>query len=113
MVARTAYTQLRYSKSLLIVCTLLLLVSYVVPFAALFNTSSTATTLGIVAIATMLGTYTPTIRYYELSPVWVFTLPLAAILFLAMTWTSAIRYSRGERSRWKNRSYARAIDTNE
>ncbi|MDA0823645.1 MAG: glycosyltransferase [Proteobacteria bacterium] len=113
MVARTAYTQLRYSKSLLIVCTLLLLVSYVVPFAALFNPSSTATTLGIVAIATMLGTYIPTVRYYGLSPLWVFTLPVAAILFLAMTWTSAFRYSRGERSRWKNRSYARAVDTNE
>ncbi|MFT4583178.1 MAG: hopene-associated glycosyltransferase HpnB [Gammaproteobacteria bacterium] len=108
MVARTAYTQLHYSKALLLVCTLLLIVSYVVPIVALFNASSTVSALGIAAIATMLGTYTPTVRYYQLSPLWVLTLPLAAVLFLAMTWTSAIRYSRGERSRWKNRSYSRA-----
>ncbi|MFT4561208.1 MAG: hopene-associated glycosyltransferase HpnB [Gammaproteobacteria bacterium] len=113
MVARTAYTQLRYSKSLLLVCTLLLIISYVVPIAALFHSSSIANMLGLVAIAAMLGTYAPTVRYYGLSPLWIFTLPLAAVLFLAMTWTSAIRYSRGERSRWKNRSYARAIDTDE
>jgi hypothetical protein len=35
------------------------------------------------------------------------SLPLAATLYLAMTWTSALRYWRGERSRWKNRVYDR------
>jgi hypothetical protein len=32
---------------------------------------------------------------------------LIAGLFLAMTWTSAIRYWRGERTRWKGRVYRR------
>ena len=49
----------------------------------------------------------PTLRFYDLPPVWILSLPLAACLFLAMTWTSAIRYWCGERTRWKARSYAR------
>jgi hypothetical protein len=38
---------------------------------------------------------------------WALGLPLIAALFLAMTWTSAIRYWRGERTRWKGRIYQR------
>jgi hypothetical protein len=35
------------------------------------------------------------------------TLPVAAALFLAMTWSSAIGYWRGTRARWKARDYGR------
>ena len=37
--------------------------------------------------------------------------PLGASLYLAMTWSSAIRYWRGMRSRWKGRVYAAAGET--
>ena len=67
-----------------------------------------AVVLAVIALATMFASYAPTIRYYGLGPGWIATLPLAATLFLAMTWTSAVRYTRGERSRWKNRSYGTA-----
>jgi hopene-associated glycosyltransferase HpnB len=105
MVARTAYTQLRYSRALLIGCTLLMVLSYLVPISALFSESRNAQLLGAIGLTAMLGSYLPTVRYYGLPTYWVLTLPAAAVLFLAMTWTSAIRYARGERSRWKNRSY--------
>ena len=36
---------------------------------------------------------------------WALTLPVAAALFLAMTWSSAVNYWRGTRATWKNRSY--------
>lgn len=111
MVARTAYTQLRYSPSLLIACTVLLLLSYVVPIGALIFGTGSMRLLAVVCLVAMLGSYVPTIRYYKLPLYWAFSLPLAAVLFLGMTWTSAIRYSRGERARWKNRSYARAVST--
>jgi hypothetical protein len=55
----------------------------------------------------MYASFVPTIRFYGLAGGWTLTLPLAAGLYLAMTWTSALRYWRGERSRWKDRSYAR------
>ena len=106
MVARTAYTQLHYSRALLLACTVLMLLSYVVPITALFSETRNAQILGTIGLTAMLGSYFPTVRYYGLPTYWVLTLPAAAILFLAMTWTSAIRYARGERSRWKNRSYS-------
>ncbi|MGR9091171.1 MAG: hypothetical protein ACU85U_11390, partial [Gammaproteobacteria bacterium] len=105
MVARTAYTQLRYSPVLLLVCTALLMLGYIVPLVALFSRDPAAVTLGLIALAAMFTSYVPTIRYYGLGLAWVATLPVAATLFLAMTWTSAVRYTKGERSRWKNRSY--------
>lgn len=105
MVARTAYTQLRYSPALLLVCTALLVLSYIVPIVGLFATDSNAVALSVIALCAMCATFLPTVRYYDLSPLWTLTLPFAAVLFLAMTWTSAIRYARGERSRWKDRSY--------
>ncbi|MDP6183592.1 MAG: glycosyltransferase [Gammaproteobacteria bacterium] len=111
MVARTAYTQLRYSPTLLIACTLLMFLGYVVPIVALVAGPAGTRLIGAIALLTMIGTYLPTVRYYGLRGYWALTLPAAAMLFLAMTWTSAVRYWRGERSRWKNRSYARAAPT--
>ncbi|MGR8918754.1 MAG: glycosyltransferase [Gammaproteobacteria bacterium] len=108
MVARSAFTQLRYSTPLLLLATVLLLVSFAVPPAALLAGGEAARLAGAAALAAMLASYFPTVRYYALHPGWVLTLPLAAALFLAMTWTSAMRYWRGERSRWKARSYDRA-----
>jgi hypothetical protein len=55
----------------------------------------------------MLLSFAPTVLLLELSPGWVLTLPLAAVAYLAMTWSSAIRYWRGERSRWRGRRYPR------
>ena len=110
MVARTAYTQLRYSFLLLLICTVLMLVGYVVPLVALalgdVNTKLTA----LLALGLIWYSYFPTVKYYDLPIAWTITLPLAAALFLAMTWTSAYRYLRGERSRWKNRSYEREVE---
>ena len=107
MVARTAYTQLHYSVWLLLICTLLMLVGYVAPIVALALGDAGAKLSGLVAVGLIVVSYLPTIKYYELPTAWTLTLPFAAALFLAMTWTSAFRYMRGERSRWKNRSYER------
>jgi hypothetical protein len=37
------------------------------------------------------------------------TLPLAAGLFLAMTWSSALNFWRGRRASWKARDYGRSL----
>ena len=105
MVARTAFTQLRYSNLLLAICTLMLSLSFVVPVLGLCSGAPTTMVAAMVALLAMSASYWPTIRYYGLRPLWVMTLSVAACLFLAMTWTSAWRYWSGERSRWKNRSY--------
>ncbi len=107
MVARTAYTQLLYSPALLLLCTVLLGLTFIVPVLGLLSATPAA---GAIALALMFASYAPTLRFYGLSLWWLPTLPLAATMYLAMTWTSAVRYFRGERSRWKNRTYERTAE---
>ena len=107
MVARTAFTQLRYSSVLLALCTAGLLLVYLVPVAGLMAPEPMARGSALLALICMCGSYLPVLRYYQRHWLWSLTMPLAATLYLAMTWTSALRFYRGERSRWKNRTYER------
>lgn len=101
MVARSAFTQLRYSTPLLLVVTALFALAYWLPIAALLQGSW----LAAAALLAMCAAYVPTLRYYGLSPVWSLASPLIGALYLGMTWSSAIRTWRGVRSQWKNRTY--------
>lgn len=105
MVARTAYTQLRYSPALLALCTLLLILVFVVPVLGLAASGMAVKLPAVVALAAMTASYLPVLRYYDRHWAWAFSLPVAATMYLAMTWTSAWRFLHGERSRWKNRVY--------
>ncbi|MSR15238.1 MAG: glycosyltransferase [Gammaproteobacteria bacterium] len=107
MVARTAFTQLRYSTALLFVCTVLMVLTFAIPMSGLLAAEPATAILAATTLAMMLITYLPVLTYYRRSLLWLPTLPIAAALYLAMTWTSAIRYWRGERSCWKNRVYDR------
>jgi hopene-associated glycosyltransferase HpnB len=107
MVARTAFTQLKYSLPLLLLCTGLLAISFLIPLVGILSGSSSVRLLSTISLIVMCLTYFPTVRHYRRSPLWIFSLPLASSLFLAMTWTSAIRYWCGERTRWKNRIYSK------
>ena len=107
MVARSAFTQLGYSTWLLLAVTALFIMAYGLIFA--FLGLPHVWPLALVAWLAMMASYLPTLRYYHMSPLWALLLPLSAALYLGMTWISAIRYWRGTRSRWKNRSYRRAV----
>jgi hopene-associated glycosyltransferase HpnB len=105
MVARTAFTQLRYSAAWLILCTVTMLVLFWVPWIALGTADPGQVAVGFAALLPMSLSYFPTLRFYRRSPAWVLLLPIIAALYLAMTWSSAWHYVRGERSRWKGRVY--------
>jgi hopene-associated glycosyltransferase HpnB len=105
MVARTAFTQLHYSVGLLILCTLVMLLVYQVPVVMVASANILIRYLAVGSLVIMFLTYVPILRFYHRSWAWALGLPLIAALFLAMTWTSAIRYWRGERTRWKGRVY--------
>ena len=106
MVARTAYTQLRYSPVLLLLCTLLMALMFWAPLIGLGGPLP-ARIAGAAGLVAMAACYLPTIRYYRLSPAWALTMPLIGTLFLAMTWHSALRDWGGRRSEWKGRVYER------
>ena len=112
MVARTADTQLRHSLLLLIVTLLGLVITYVVPPLALLAGLTGRTPwlaelrlagLGLLGLAGMAVAFSPTLRLYRLGVAWSLTLPVAAVLFAAMTVASAVRYRRGTGGRWKGR----------
>ncbi|OGT79369.1 MAG: glycosyl transferase [Gammaproteobacteria bacterium RIFCSPLOWO2_02_FULL_61_13] len=106
MVARTAFTQLRHSALLLLFCTVIMLAAFVLPVSAL-GQSGTTQIVGVVTLALMAMSYIPTLRYYDIPLIWSLTLPLAGVLYLLMTWTSAWRQWVGAGARWKERSYSK------
>ena len=108
MVSRSAFTQLRYSSVLLIGTTVVMAVVFVAPLAGIASAywaQVSAPVVGALAVAAMAAAYAPLVRFYGLPSLWALTLPAAAALFLAMTWSSAVNYWRGTRATWKNRSY--------
>ncbi|MEO8467097.1 MAG: glycosyltransferase [Gammaproteobacteria bacterium] len=112
MVSRSAFTQLHYSNLLLLLTSALMLVLLLAPIAAVVVLpagSATPRLVGAAAWLAMGAAYFPVVRFYRLSALWALTLPLAAALFLAMTWTSAFAYWRGSHGTWKSRSYDRSL----
>lgn len=106
MVARSAFTQLRYSGGLLALCSGLMAILFVAPVAGIVVGAGAVAAWSAVAYLCMVCSYWPTLRYYRINALWAWAMPAVAALYLAMTWTSALRYWRGDRSRWKNRVYA-------
>jgi hopene-associated glycosyltransferase HpnB len=106
MVARTAFTQLRYSGLLLALCVISMAIVYGMPVLGLIYPDSRVFWSAVIGLAAMMASYLPTLRYYGLSPAWAPLLPVVAGFYMAMTLSSAFRYWRGERSRWKDRIYS-------
>ncbi len=107
MVARSAFTQLRYSLLLLLAVTVLFIFAYWLPLVGLGLAPEPARRWAFGALLAMMVGYIPTLHYYRVSPYLALLLPLTGTLYLGMTWSSALRYWLGTRSSWKGRSYAR------
>ena len=76
-----------------------------IPVVGLFFPSFSAGILAVFGLLFMVLGYIPTLRFYRLNWKWAFFMPLIGMLFLAMTWTSAIRYWQGKGAEWKGRAY--------
>ena len=108
MVARTAFTQLRYSALLLLLTTFLMVLVFWFPALGFAQRSMIARAASWLGLVSMWASYLPVVRFYRQTPFLVMTLPFVALLYLLMTWSSAIRYWSGQRSVWKGRSYGKA-----
>ena len=114
MIARSAYTQLRYSPYLLAGTLLGLLIMYAVPpvlglaflgiaLAGGGTPAAVAAGAALAAWATISLSYLPTLRLYRLRSWRAPLLPGVMMLYGAMTFDSARRYHRGSGGRWKGR----------
>jgi hopene-associated glycosyltransferase HpnB len=106
LIARTAFTQLRYSVPMLGGTLLGMFLTYVAPVLLLFARDSTAQALGFAAWLLMTLSFLPTVRFYRLSAVWAPVLPLTAMFYTCATWLSAVRYWMGKGGLWKGRAQA-------
>lgn len=107
MVARSAYTQLGFSRSRLLGTVLGMILAYLsAPGAVLIGLGlqgAAPLALGTVAWFIMGVAYAPTLKLYGLSPLWVFSLPVSAFLYTMMTVDSARRHWLGQGGVWKGR----------
>jgi hopene-associated glycosyltransferase HpnB len=108
LIARTAFTQLKYSALILMGTLVGMLMTYIVPFIFTFQTNPLVWRTSLAAWALMTLTYLPTIRLYRLSPLWAPLLPLAAAFYSYSSWLSAVRYWTGRGGQWKGRAQAPA-----
>lgn len=106
LIARTAFTQLRYSALILAGTLAGMFLTYVAPVLLFFSHDSTARILGLAAWILMSVSFLPTVRFYRLSPLWAPLLPLTAVFYTYATWLSAARYWMGKGGSWKGRSQA-------
>ena len=106
MVARSAYAQLGYSRMLLAGTVVGMLVVYAAaPFVALFGWNS-AQIAGWATWALMVLAFQPMLRFYRLSPLWGFALPLIGAAYALFTLDSAFQFWRGRGGMWKGRAQA-------
>ena len=106
MIARTAFTQLRYSLVLLIVALAGLFATFLLAWVLFFAYPGEAWLLVDSAIALMAASFLVTVRFYNLSTAWALTLPVAAIFYGYATCVSAARYWLGRGGQWKGRAQA-------
>lgn len=113
MVARTAFTQLKYSRLLLLGTLMGMMIIYIIPPLSTILGALTGNWLivitGLISWLLMAIAYFPTIRLYNCSPLLTFCLPAIAFLYTLMTVDSALRHWRGQGGAWKGRVYAATI----
>ncbi len=107
MVARSAYTQLRYSKVLLLGTLLGMAMTYVAPplilLALPLHGFPVAGGLAGLAWLLMALSFLPILRLYGQPAGFAPLLPVAGLLYGAMTMDSAIAHWRGRGGAWKGR----------
>ncbi len=108
MVSRSAYAQLRYSPWLLAGTLVGMVLTYVAPWAAALFGHGAMKMLGVAAYLMMALSFVPMLRYYRLSPLWGFALPVIGALYTRFTVQSAVQVWQGKGGMWKGRAQAMA-----
>jgi hopene-associated glycosyltransferase HpnB len=106
MIARTAFTQLRYSTLLLLGTLLGMVLTFLLPVALTFSAEVRVWPFALAAWCLMTAAFLPTVTFYRLRPIWALVLPLAAVFYTFATLLSAVRYLLGRGGQWKGRAQA-------
>ncbi|HTF63438.1 MAG TPA: glycosyltransferase [Edaphobacter sp.] len=106
MIARTAYTQLRYSPLLLAGTIIGMAILFLAPLMLFLTGWPICSEAALAAWMLMVLIYIPMTRFYELPFAWSLALPLAAAIYIVATIDSARLYRQGKGGQWKGRMQA-------
>jgi hopene-associated glycosyltransferase HpnB len=107
LIARTAFTQLRYSALLLAGTLVGMILIFVLPLALTFSANIRVWPFALAAWCLMTASFLPTVSFYRVRPILALLLPLAALFYTYATCLSAVRYWLGRGGQWKGRSQAK------
>ena len=108
MVSRTAYEQLSFSPLYLCLSILGMFIIYIYPVLAIFFFQKIQINLFLLNILTILIlviSFRPTVNFYRLPHFYYFSLPIASLMYMVMTFTSAFNFHFGKGNVWKGRKY--------
>ena len=109
MISRCAYAQLKNSIIYLIISILSMITLYLSGFIGiltfLFHNSFYVLIVSIFLILSSLLVFIPTINFYKINRIFLFTLPFSASLYMFMTIISAFNYHYMSGNDWKGRKY--------
>jgi hopene-associated glycosyltransferase HpnB len=105
MISRTAFTQLRYSATWLVLTLIGLALVWWVPIGEALFGYGWRQGCGLAAFALSAISYLPTLARYDRSRLWALALPLIALFYMGATLDSALKHWRGAGARWKQRDY--------
>lgn len=105
MIERTAFVQLRYSVLLLLATIFGMVLTWLIPPAAVVFGHGLAFWLGLAAWMMLSASFLPMLRRYRRSPLWAPFLPVIAGFYMSATVGSAVNHFRGRGTTWKGRAY--------
>ena len=109
MVSRTAFEQLNYSIIMLLFSVFGLSLLYVFPVINLFileiKKDGWIYLINLIIFIMITSAFLPTVKFYNLKIVYIFTLPLSACLYTLMTLSSAYNFFFKDGNSWKGRNY--------
>ena len=109
MVSRTAFEQLNYSIVMLLLSVFGLFFLYIFPIMNLFyleiEKDGFVYFTNLIIFIMIASAFMPTIKFYKLKIIYIFTLPFSAGLYTLMTLSSAYNFFFKDGNSWKGRNY--------
>ncbi len=106
MISRSAYAQLDYSLVLLAGTIAGLTLIYLAPVLLTLFSDGMPRIAGLTCWLAMALLFQPTLRFYQVSPLYGLLLPLIALIYMWFTCESALAHARGRGGMWKGRAQA-------
>ena len=104
LVTRTAYTQLRYSPILLLICMLIMSIAFIIPLIAILQDGSMML-MGLATFFIQIICYFPILKYYSMNTLYALSLSFIGILYMLFTLNSSYHYYFNKGALWKKRYY--------